>query len=169
MNFLERIEEGLGERKNAKREIEEIKSQDEFILGLGATPNGTTKGQELIRKSSIVDDGNETPQPADHNSPKVNEEVHLNTMQKLFFGRIVNILKVKNAERFKIFNKKIEKMGPIMLDVNNFGGLYDAWNSQGLEDIEDFNCKEVAQSFFTEQQPNGSSPEKPKCIKETWI
>ncbi len=50
-------------------------------------------------------------------------------MQKLFFGRIVNILKVKNAERFKIFNKKIEKMGPIMLDVNNYGGLYDAWNS----------------------------------------
>jgi hypothetical protein len=161
---LERIEE----RKMAKRDIEEIKSQDEFLFGVGATPNGVTKGQEMIRKSSIIDDGNETPNP-DQNSPNVNEEVHLNTMQKLFFGRIINILKVKNDKRFKIFNKKIEKMGPIMLDVNNYGGLYDAWNSQGLEDIEDFNCKEVAQSFFTEQLPNGASPDKPKCIKETWI
>jgi hypothetical protein len=35
-------------------------------------------------------------------------------------------------------------MGPIMLDVNNFGSLYDAWNGQSLVDIEDFNCKEVA-------------------------
>ncbi len=59
MNFLERIEEGLGERKTAKREIEEIKSQDEFILGIAATTNGGTKGgQEMIRKSSMID---ETP------------------------------------------------------------------------------------------------------------
>jgi hypothetical protein len=35
-------------------------------------------------------------------------------------------------------------MGPIMLDVNNYGSLYDAWNGQSLEDIEDFNYKEVA-------------------------
>ena len=42
-------------------------------------------------------------------------------------------------------------MGPILLDVNNYGSLYDAWSGQGLVDIEDFNCKEVAQSFFTDE------------------
>lgn len=67
-----------------------------------------------------------------------------NSIQNLFFGKIIQILKVDNTERSKIFNKKVEKMGPIMLDVNNFGSLYDAWNGQSLVDIEDFNCKEVA-------------------------
>lgn len=131
----------------AKREIEELKSQDELIFG--TTNGGPSKGVEVIRKSSIIDEVMETQQP-EQNISLSNEEIHLNTIQKLFFGRIINILKVDNSKRTKIFNKKIEKMGPIMLDVNNFGSLYDAWNAQGLEDIEDFNCKEVAQSFFSE-------------------
>jgi len=134
LNFLERIEEGLGERKMAKLEIEDLKAQDEKLFANG----GLTKGME-VRKSSIIDDGMDTPQP----ESSLGDDA-INTIQKLFFGRIVNILKVDNAKRTKIFSKKIEKMGPIMLDVNNYGSLYDAWNSQGLEDIEDFNCKEVA-------------------------
>jgi hypothetical protein len=35
---------------------------------------------------------------------------------------------VDNKKRTKIFNEKVEKMGPIMLDANNYGSLYDAWN-----------------------------------------
>jgi hypothetical protein len=40
-------------------------------------------------------------------------------------------------------------MGPIMLDINAYNNIYEAWNAQSLEEIQDFNCKEVAQSFFT--------------------
>jgi hypothetical protein len=35
-------------------------------------------------------------------------------------------------------------MGPIMLDISNFATLYDAWNGTCVEEIEDFNCNEVA-------------------------
>lgn len=31
-------------------------------------------------------------------------------------------------------------MGPIMLDINNFNNLYDAWNATCIEEIQDFNC-----------------------------
>ena len=57
-------------------------------------------------------------------------------------------------------------MGPIILDVNNFNNLSDAWNAQCEVDIEDFNCREVAESFYTDPE---QSPKKTKCMKETWI
>lgn len=59
-------------------------------------------------------------------------------------------------------------MGPIMLDINNYNTLADAWIGSTLEEIEDYNCKEVAASFFQET-PNGISPSKTKTYKETWI
>jgi hypothetical protein len=77
-------------------------------------------------------------------------------------------LKVDNTQRSKVFNKKIEKMGPVMLDITNFSTLYDAWSASCVEEIEGFNCNEVAQSFF-QDTPNGNSPIKTKCVKETWI
>lgn len=57
-----------------------------------------------------------------------------------------------------------------MLDITNFGSLYDAWSSLSVEEIEDFNCKEVAESFFQET-PTGENPPagKTKCVKENWI
>jgi len=39
-------------------------------------------------------------------------------------------------------------MGPILLDINNFTSLMDAWSGSTLEEIEDYNYKEVAASFF---------------------
>lgn len=35
-----------------------------------------------------------------------------------------------------------------MLDINNYTSLNDAWTGLTLEEIEDYNCKEVAASFF---------------------
>lgn len=51
----------------------------------------------------------------------------MNTIQKMFFGKIINILKVDNKKKTKVFNKKVQKMGPIMLDAQNYSSLYDAW------------------------------------------
>lgn len=39
-------------------------------------------------------------------------------------------------------------MGPIFLDTNIFNNLMDAWQAQNEIEIEDFNCREVASSFF---------------------
>lgn len=54
-----------------------------------------------------------------------------------------------------------------MLDINNFSNLNDAWNAQCEVNIEDFNCREVAESFFTD--PEHSPTKNIKCLKETWI
>jgi hypothetical protein len=51
------------------------------------------------------------------------------TIFNMFFGKTNQILKVDNQERTKIFNNKTEKMGPIMLDIEAFSNLYDAWNA----------------------------------------
>lgn len=47
----------------------------------------------------------------------------------MFFGKIKQILKVDNQARSKIFNTKSEKMGPVMIDIENHNNLYEAWNS----------------------------------------
>lgn len=60
-------------------------------------------------------------------------------------------------------------MGPVILDITNAGSLYEAWSATTLVEIEDFNCKEVAQSFFQDIVPNGDPQMKTKCVKETWI
>ena len=50
----------------------------------------------------------------------------------MFFGKLINILKVDNVKRTKIFNTKVEKMGPILLEIANYGNLYEAWSGLGL-------------------------------------
>ena len=59
-------------------------------------------------------------------------------------------------------------MGPIIIDITHHQTLIDAWNGSCVEEIEDFNFDEVAQSFF-EETPGGHTPHGTKCIKETWI
>lgn len=82
------------------------------------------------------------------------------TIYEMFFGKIKSIVKVTADDQTKIITDKNEKMGPIMIDVLNYQSLYEAWNAQHIEYIDDFNCNEV---FFE------TPKEKPQCIKETWI
>ncbi len=121
----------------------------------------TTAGETLDLNSTPL----ATSEISD-NTNQIESKPSSSSIFSLFFGKINQILKIDNEERSKIFNNKTEKMGPVMLDVNNFSNLYDAWNAQCVEEINDFNCSEVAQSFF--QSPNKST-EQPRCIKETWI
>lgn len=86
----------------------------------------TQSFNSVMRKSSIIDDGNqETPMDTGDNG----DQSLGCTIQKLFFGKLINILQVQSEKREKpkIFNEKVEKMGPIFLDVNNDDSLYDAW------------------------------------------
>ena len=67
-------------------------------------------------------------------------------------------------------------MGPIQLNVCDSNNLYDAWDAQHLVEIEDFNCRDVAQSLYISAASKASGnitsqPQvtHPKCTKETWI
>lgn len=115
----------------------------------------------MVRKSSIIDDIMDTPQidnpfgstcatSMDLKSEFGHESIMLDksSIQNLFFGKVTQILKVDNSERQKIISQKVNKMGPIMLEMNNYSNLSDAWNGSSLEEIEDYNYKEVAASFF---------------------
>lgn len=59
-------------------------------------------------------------------------------------------------------------MGPIMLEINNYSNLLEAWTGNAYEEIQDYNYKEVAASFMDET-PMGQSPSKTKTYKELWI
>lgn len=90
LNFLERVEEGLGERKLAKKYNED--------LGMLDSQN---HDKDMIKKSSIMDDSMETPNPDGTPSPGSEEHKQetyppLNdsnalpelSIQNLFFGKI---------------------------------------------------------------------------------
>ena len=77
-----------------------------------------------------------------------------NSIYHLFFGKLRQILKVTNGEKSKTFNEKTEKMGPIMIDIANYSSLFKAWSSQHSEQIPDFNCQEVAKSFYETPDAN---------------
>jgi hypothetical protein len=97
-------------------------------------------------------------------------------MFKLFFGKMTQILKVKNDERSKQCGSKEDKMGPIMLNVNEYSNLYEAWSAQQFEEVEGYDSQEVAESFYvqardrlTVSQKQKSHLPHPTCIKENWI
>lgn len=61
---------------------------------------------------------------------------------------MIEILKLKSDEKSKVFNKKIQKMGPIMLDIQNHKNLMEAWEAQSEIEIEDFNSKRSCSIFL---------------------
>lgn len=105
----------------------------------------------MLRRSSIIDD-NESASGDNHGSNNLTRESTVasvsdtaskesfveerpNTIYNMFFGKLMQILKIDNSERTKIFNNKTEKMGPVMLDINAFSNLYEAWSAQCYEEI----------------------------------
>lgn len=114
LNFLERIEEGLGERLRVKEEFKSLNGSGGS--GAGSTPDP----QDIVRKSSILDESHsETPDPGPPVQP--------NTIQELFFGKQKIILKVQDSTRTKTFSEQIEKMGPVYIDVGGEKELMEAW------------------------------------------
>ena len=55
------------------------------------------------------------------------------------------------------------KLGPILLDVGSHESLEEAWGASSREEVDDYNSRELAQSFYHKGQSH------PKCLKETWI
>jgi Ubiquitin carboxyl-terminal hydrolase len=59
-------------------------------------------------------------------------------------------------------------MGPILLDVNAYNNLYDAWNGQQIERIDDYDSSDMAKSYYVSESAL-KLKQHPNCIKETWI
>jgi hypothetical protein len=60
-------------------------------------------------------------------------------------------------------------MGPIILDVNNFNTLYEAWTACKSENIEGYDSQDVAQSMYLSAAKAASAREQishPDCLKE---
>ena len=72
------------------------------------------------------------------------KDTELPSIYDLFFGQISHELKIKIGDTEKSLNKIKEKMGPIMLDVNNHSTLYDAWTASMLQVIEGYNAHNSA-------------------------
>lgn len=146
--------------------------------------NASRLDEMTMRKSSIIDYSGETTsggEEAKEGQSAVSTEPNWDrsAIFKLFFGKMTQILKVKNDERSKECGSKEDKMGPIMLNVNDYSNLYEAWKAQQFEEVEGYDSQEVAESFYvqarnrlTQSRQNQSSSSKvshPTCIKENWI
>ena len=103
---------------------------------------------DMMRHSSIID-------PNDSMSSVrrvagLSEPIQ-SSIFNLFFGKMTQILRVRdeaNQGKIKDISRIDEKMGPIMLDVGSHGSLEEAWNATLVEVIEDYDSKEVAESFY---------------------
>ena len=119
LNFLERLEEGMGERKKPGKLSNEEKKK------------GEAKNKTNNRLSALADpEEDELAQPED-------EPADPSSIFSIFFGRTYENIKVESATKSRIINKKSEKMGPIMLDLQ-YQDLYDAWTATLHEVIDDF-------------------------------
>jgi hypothetical protein len=72
------------------------------------------------------------------------KDTDLPSIYDLFFGQISHELKIKKGDIQSSVNKIKEKMGPIMLDVNNHSCLYEAWTASMLQVIEGYNVHNSA-------------------------
>jgi len=80
-------------------------------------------------------------------------ENHNNTIYENFFGSHITVTKLLNKETMleKVISKHCQKMGPIMVDIEN-GHLMDDWEQSSRTEVSDYKA--------------GKSE---VCINESWI
>jgi len=152
LNFLERIEEGLGERKQETLESQKLDDLSE---------SGKNKLMQA-EGSSFLDDN--FSQKVEDIKEEAKEEIAgvkkgAHTMKQIFFGSKVEILKLvhKDSELFKSnvsldsplnapklpfedkLSTRVEKLGPINLDIKPGQRLYDAWDEAFVDEVQGFN------------------------------
>lgn len=80
-------------------------------------------------------------------------EAFKNTIYENFFGSHITVTKLRNKDTNveKIISKHIQKMGPILLDIDN-GHLMDDWEQASRQEVSDYKA--------------GASE---ICINESWV
>ena len=78
---------------------------------------------------------------------------HVNTIYENFFGSHITVTKLLNKDTNleKVISKHCQKMGPVMLDINN-GRLMDDWEQSSRTEVSDYKA--------------GKSE---VCINESWV
>eukprot|EP00347_Sterkiella_histriomuscorum_P010153 403377401 len=150
MNFIERIEEGLGES---------VKIEDSNIFEEEQKQMHKMLSQTVDRKSSLVMDPytfTEEEQKRQFNASQQIDKKQLqpkNTIHENFFGGKVTLIKVlKEQQAPQIVSEKQEKLGSIFLNIDH-QNLYEAWNEAFLDQV----------SGFVKDQ------ESQRCISESWM
>ena len=181
MNFMERLEEGLSEDsskatkhlrvsqfKKASSEASENPSESllfdenvdlaestEIESDAGANSAASGSGSKNLPGYSHIDDSY-FAHAATVESPPIQMkkmERHTNSIYENFFGMHTTVTKLLNKEtgNEKIISKHCQKMGPVMLDIDN-GRLMDDWEQSSRNEVSDYKA--------------GASE---VCINESWV
>ena len=181
MNFMERLEEGLSENSSAATRHLRVSTYKKASGEMGDNPsesllmddtsdlaestevesaNGgasaiNSSGRASLPGYSHIDDSYFQHAATVDNSPVMAKALnrHTNTIYENFFGMHTTVTKLLNKETGteKVISKHCQKMGPIMLDIDN-GRLMDDWEQCSRNEVSDYKA--------------GASE---VCINESWV
>ena len=112
-------------------------------------------GEPRIQGYSAIDDSYFNHAATQDNAPIQQKPLNAynNTIYENFFGSHITVTKLlnKDTNQEKIISKHCQKMGPIMLDIEN-GRLMDDWEQSSRNEVSDYKAgiSEV-------------------CINENWV
>lgn len=78
---------------------------------------------------------------------------YMNTIYENFFGSHTTVTKLRNKDtnEEKVISKHVQKMGPVMLDIDN-GRLMDDWEQH---------CRQIVSDY--------KAAKSEVCINENWV
>ena len=177
MNFMERLEEGLGEdsaqvtkhmrvstyqkNKNPGEDnpSESFLTEDSSDMArstmLESADSQSSDPQARVAGYNHIDDSYFN-HAATVNQPPVQPrslEQHSNTICENFFGTHITVTKLlnKDTNEEKVISKHEQKMGPIVLNIEE-GRLMDAWEASSRNEVSDY---KAGQSEI--------------CVNESWV
>lgn len=164
LNFIERLEEGLGEKKEGPKALNNTQTPSDGIfpdIGNGfGTP--TTRGSDTTSMDSLNESyvANTKPLLAQPMAPKQIGEF-TNTISENFFGEQSMVTKLfnKQTRSEKLINRIKDRMGPIMLKLKH-GNLVDDWYESSRDQVDDYRV---------ETSQTASQNLNEVCITENWI
>lgn len=181
LNFMERLEEGLGEHQADKSQHMRVSTYRKQLEGGDSNPHESflveddetlatsLNPSEPSRHDSLASSAEPPSLPGyshindsyfHHAAPQERPPVqmkplatHTNSIYENFFGSHITVTKLVNKEsgEEKIISKHLQKMGPVMLDITN-GRLMDDWEQSSRTEVSDYQA--------------GASE---VCINENWV
>lgn len=175
MNFMERLEEGVNEdSSDVTKHMRVSTYRKGSEHGDSASESFLTDSTDIAFSTSINDEEGKIV-PGDPKLPGYSQiddsyfqhaatqekppiaikpfEKHTNTIYENFFGSHITVTKLLNKEtnQEKVISKHCQKMGPIMLNIDN-GRLMDDWEQSSRIEVSDY---KAAKSEV--------------CINESWM
>lgn len=164
LNFIERLEEGLGEAPKAKEVQSEASTQRDSIVDLDTSLDMSVG--ERVEGQAPPDFYNSylqntAPVDARPLQPKQFNE-YTNKIGENFFGEQTMVTKLVNKEKGteRLISRIKERLGPIMLKLKH-GNLTEDWQESARDQVDDY---KVEKSKVIQSQMMNEV-----CINENWI